>query len=260
MIAVQERDVDLEPVPRQIAPQKPVTIAGRLRASFHDPELVVTAPDGSVRELAVRAAGARAAASRGPSAATPAPGATRSRSPPTARAARACSPTSRSTAVWRRRATRRCPRACCRRRPPRRRPRRASWRWSTAIAPPRACRRWRIDARLAEAARAHSRDMADHDFVAHISPTTGSARRAGGAGRAHARSAARERRPRLLGRGRRERLHGQPRPPRQHPGSARAIHRHRRRRGPRAGRLGPAVRHPAHDVTRSRHGGSVTKV
>jgi uncharacterized protein YkwD len=32
-----------------------------------------------------------------------------------------------------------------------------------------------LDTRLAEAARAHSRDMADHDFVAHISPTTGSA-------------------------------------------------------------------------------------
>ena len=32
-----------------------------------------------------------------------------------------------------------------------------------------------LDARLAEAARAHSHDMADHDFVAHISPTTGSA-------------------------------------------------------------------------------------
>jgi uncharacterized protein YkwD len=31
-----------------------------------------------------------------------------------------------------------------------------------------------IDARLAEAARAHSRDMAEHEFVAHISPTTGS--------------------------------------------------------------------------------------
>jgi uncharacterized protein YkwD len=32
-----------------------------------------------------------------------------------------------------------------------------------------------LDARLSEVARAHSRDMAAHDVVAHVSPTTGSA-------------------------------------------------------------------------------------
>jgi uncharacterized protein YkwD len=32
-----------------------------------------------------------------------------------------------------------------------------------------------VDARLAEVARAHSDDMSEHDFVAHISPSTGSA-------------------------------------------------------------------------------------
>ena len=32
-----------------------------------------------------------------------------------------------------------------------------------------------LDARLSEIARAHSRDMAEHQFVAHVSPRTGSA-------------------------------------------------------------------------------------
>ena len=109
-----------------------------------------------------------------------------------------------------------------------------------------------IDARLAEAARAHSRDMAEHEFVAHISPTTGSAVERVARVGLRAGPAARERRPRLLGGGRRERIHGQPGTPRQYPRPARPFHRHRRRGGPRAGRLGPAVRDPTHDVTGGR--------
>ena len=174
VIAVQERDVDLEPVPRQIAPQKPVTIAGRLRSSFHDPGLVITAPDGSVRELAVRATGVRG---RFEGSVGCASGPGRYQVEVTADGAGGPGVLANFPLY-------------CGVSPPRDAPvpagvlptlttaKEAEARLlalvnrdrATAGLPPLA-----IDPRLAEAARAHSRDMADHDFVAHISPTTGSA-------------------------------------------------------------------------------------
>jgi uncharacterized protein YkwD len=151
-----------------------VTIAGRLRAGFHDPGLVATAPDGTIRELAVRAAGARgrfegtlacdAGAGRYQLAVTaddvggsgvlaifplycgvPTP-----RQAPVP-AGLVLAQTTAQEAEARLLALLNRDRAA-------------------AGLPPLA-----LDTRLAEAARAHSRDMADHDFVAHISPTTGSA-------------------------------------------------------------------------------------
>lgn len=174
VIAVQERDVELDPVPRQIVPQKPVTIAGRLRASFHDPELVITAPDGTVRELAVRPAvphgrfeatvGCDAGPGRyqvevtadgagGPGVLANFPlycGVAPPRDAPVPAGVQPTVTTAKDSEarllslVNRDRAA--------------------------AGLPPLA-----LDARLAQAARAHSQDMAEHDFVAHISPTTGSA-------------------------------------------------------------------------------------
>ncbi len=174
VIAVQERDVDLEPVPRQIAPQKPVTITGRLRASFHDPGLVITAPDGSVRELPVRSAGARGrfeaaiACNAGPG---------RYQVEVTADGAGGpgvlanfplyCGvPVPRDAPV---------PAGVL---PTVTTAKEAEARLLALVNRDRAAAGLAplaLDARLADAARAHSRDMADHDFVAHISPSTGSA-------------------------------------------------------------------------------------
>jgi len=181
VIAVQERNVDLEPVPRQIAAQKVVTIAGRLLPSFHDAGLVVTAPDGSVRELAVRAAGARGrfAAERERFEATVGCVAGPGRYQVEVTADGAGGPGLLANFPL-----------YCGVSPPRDAPvpagvlptqttaKEAEARLLALVNRDRASAGLSplaIDARLAEAARAHSRDMADHDFVAHISPTTGSA-------------------------------------------------------------------------------------
>jgi uncharacterized protein YkwD len=173
VIGVQAREVDLDAMPRRIRPQKPVTVAGRLRASFHDPELVVTTPDGRVREEAVRTApGAR----RFEGTIACDAGAGRYQVAVTADGAGGLGVLANFPIY-------------CGVAPPRHAPvpagvlptqttaREAEARLlvlvnrDRAIAglPPLA-----LDARLAEAARAHSLDMADHEFVAHISPTTGS--------------------------------------------------------------------------------------
>ncbi len=174
VIAVQERDVDLEPVPRQIAPQKPVTIAGRLRASFRDPELVVTAPDGRVREVAVRGTGPRGRF-EGTVGCDAGPG--RYQVEVTADGAGGPGVLANFPLY-------------CGVAPPRDAPVPAGVQPTVTTAKDAEARllalvnrdraaaglpRLALDARLAEAARAHSHDMADHDFVAHISPTTGSA-------------------------------------------------------------------------------------
>jgi uncharacterized protein YkwD len=174
VIAVQERDVDLEPVPRQIAPQKPVTIAGRLRASFRDPELVITAPDGRVREVAVRGTGPRGRF-EGTVGCDAGPG----RYQVEVAADGAGGPGVLANFPL-----------YCGVAPPRDAPVPAGVQPTVTTAKDAEARllalvnrdraaaglpRLALDARLAEAARAHSQDMADHDFVAHISPTTGSA-------------------------------------------------------------------------------------
>lgn len=174
VIGVQRRDVELEPVPRQIAPQKPATIAGRLRASFHDPGLVVTAPDGTVRELAVQAAGA---SGRFEGTVGCSDGTGRYQVAITAYDAGGAGVLANFPVY-------------CGVAPPRDAPVPAGVQPTMTTAkdaearllalvnrdraaaglPPLA-----IDTRLADAARAHSQDMADHEFVAHISPTTASA-------------------------------------------------------------------------------------
>ncbi len=179
VIAVQERDVDLEPVLRQIAPQKPVTIAGRLRPSFHDPEVVVTAPDGSVRELPVHGARGRFAAERERFEASVGCSAGPGRYQVEVTADGAGGPGVLANFPL-----------YCGVAPPRDAPvpagvqptvtsaKEAEARLLALVNRDRAAAGLAplaLDARLAEAARAHSHDMADHDFVAHISPTTGSA-------------------------------------------------------------------------------------
>lgn len=181
VIAVQERDVDLEPVPRQIAPQKTVTIAGRLRPSFHDPEVVITAPDGSVRELAVHAAGARGrvAGERERFEATVGCSGGPGRYQVEVTADGAGGPGVLANFPL-----------YCGVAPPRDAPVPAGVQPTVTSAKEAEARLLALvnrdrataglaplalDARLAAAARAHSHDMADHDFVAHISPTTGSA-------------------------------------------------------------------------------------
>jgi uncharacterized protein YkwD len=173
VIGVQAREVDLDAVPREIRPRRPVTIAGQLRASFHHPELVVTAPDGRVREVAVRTA---AVARRFEGTIACDAGAGRYQVAVTADGSGGPGVLANFPLY-------------CGVSPPRHAPvpagvlptqttaKEAEARLlllvnrdrATAGLPPLA-----IDARLAEAARAHSRDMADHEFVAHISPTTGS--------------------------------------------------------------------------------------
>jgi uncharacterized protein YkwD len=174
VVAVQGIDVELSPIPRQLPPGGRATIAGRVDERFRDPRVVVTAPDGSVREHGAHGGSAgghfsdqmrcdagvgryqveiAAVTSAGPAVlanfplfcgvAPPseAPG------PATVRPA-AMTPAEAETRllalVNRDRAA--------------------------AHRPPLA-----LDAKLSEIARAHSRDMAEHQFVAHVSPRTGSA-------------------------------------------------------------------------------------
>jgi uncharacterized protein YkwD len=174
VVAVQGVDVELAPIPRQLKPGGRVTIAGRVDARFREARVVVTAPDGSVREHGARAAAARgrfsdelrcdagagsyqveiaAVTSAGPAVlanfplfcgvAPPnqAPG------PATVRPA----PMTAAEAERRLLALVNHDRIAAHR-------------------PPLA-----LDGKLSDIARAHSRDMAEHQFVAHVSPRTGSA-------------------------------------------------------------------------------------
>ncbi len=174
VIAVQATNVDLKPVPRRIASLKPVAIAVRLHAAFHHPGLVITVPDGSVRELAMRAAGA---SDRFKAAVACNAGPGRYQVEVTADGVGGPGVLANFPLY-------------CGVAPPRDAPvpagvlpapttaKEAEARLLALVNRDRAAAGLPLlafDARLGEAARAHSRDMAEHDFVAHISPTTGSA-------------------------------------------------------------------------------------
>jgi uncharacterized protein YkwD len=68
VIALQERHVELGPVPRQLPPGGKAEIAGRLESHYRDPEVVITAPNGRVSEqrLQLRAGAFRAGMLCGP--------------------------------------------------------------------------------------------------------------------------------------------------------------------------------------------------
>jgi uncharacterized protein YkwD len=174
VVAVQEIDVELRPIPRQMARGARVPIAGRVAPRFREPRLVVTAPDGTVREHAVGAPAADSGfsdevscdagaghyqveitgvAAGGPAVLANFPlfcGAPPPRAAPGPAGVRPA-PMTVAQAEARLLALVNRDRA-------------------TAHLAPLA-----LDARLSEIARAHSGDMAAHGFVAHVSPGTGSA-------------------------------------------------------------------------------------
>jgi len=56
-VIFQEKNLDLEPVPRRLGAKGRTLVAGRLRAAFAHPEILVTPPRGAVERLAVVAKG-----------------------------------------------------------------------------------------------------------------------------------------------------------------------------------------------------------
>lgn len=173
VVALQERNIELaDPVPRVMRAGASTRLAARIADRFRRPELIITAPSGSTHEVPLVQTRGRFSGEircdqgpgryqvevtgedRGgptvianfpvfcgvtPPRTLPAVAATRSAPVPTAEAE------ARIFALINR-------------------DRRAA-----GLAP------LAIDRQLTEIARAHSRDMADHDFIGHVSPTTGNA-------------------------------------------------------------------------------------
>jgi uncharacterized protein YkwD len=54
VIVFQEKNLDLDPVPRRLAAGEHVNVAGRVRATFRSPEVLLTSPAGAVKRLATR--------------------------------------------------------------------------------------------------------------------------------------------------------------------------------------------------------------
>ena len=55
VLVFQEKNLDLEPMPRRLVSGGQVTVAGRIRVVFHAPEVLFTSPRGSVQRLATSA-------------------------------------------------------------------------------------------------------------------------------------------------------------------------------------------------------------
>ncbi|MES1206302.1 MAG: CAP domain-containing protein [Pseudomonadota bacterium] len=178
VVALQEKNVDLAPIARSMAVGDVQVVAGALLGNHRRPEVIVTAPDGSTHELPIRGDAARTGFRAGF------------------------------------RADLRCDRGrgryqvevtgddvmgtavvanfpvFCGQAPPVESPRPALGPVGPMSAPAaedrllelvnrdrRAARLppLAIDRKLSDVARGHSQDMADHDFVGHLSPRTGSA-------------------------------------------------------------------------------------
>ena len=180
VVAVQEKDLELDPIPRRIAPGARVVVAGRVDRRFRDPAVVVTAPSGTVRELA----GAAASAGGGLGASS------------AFQVAVACDAGAGRYQIEVTGVTGGGPAVLanfplfCGVPVPREAPGPAGVRPAATTVPEAEARLLSLvnrdrasaglpplapDARLSEVARAHSREMAEHDLVAHVSPTTGSA-------------------------------------------------------------------------------------
>jgi uncharacterized protein YkwD len=171
VIGLQETHIAMQPVPRQLPHGGHAAVAGKLLGAYHAPHLVVTWPDGHVTEEtpAAHAGGFRGALACGPDGkyqveitADDATGSSVLANFPVY--CGTAPPALASRGAGTRQAPVNAP---------------AAEREVLALvnrdraatgAPPV---KW--DERLAEVARAHSRDMADHDFVAHVSPRTGTA-------------------------------------------------------------------------------------
>jgi uncharacterized protein YkwD len=186
VVAVQEKDLELDPIPRRMAPGARVLIAGRIDRRFRDPAVVITAPSGSVRELAAGAASAGGGHSAG--------GGLGAGS--AFQVAIGCDAGAGRYQVEVTGVTGGGPAVLanfplfCGVPVPREAPGPAGVRPAATTVPEAETRLLSLvnrdrasaglpplalDARLSQVARAHSREMAEADFVAHVSPTTGSA-------------------------------------------------------------------------------------
>ena len=181
VVALQDKTLELEPLPRHLAPGQTAVVAGRLIGRAGPPQLAVTAPSGAVREIDITDAAAapadRATRFRGKFTCQEGPG----RYQVEVTGVDAGGPTVLANFP-----------VYCGVEPPREAPGpagmpRAPSSGGASVAeaegailllvnrdraaaglPPLA-----LDRKLAEVARAHSGDMAAHDFVAHVSPTSG---------------------------------------------------------------------------------------
>jgi uncharacterized protein YkwD len=174
VVALQEKNVQLAPVSRTLAAGAAASIEGRLLRGHRKPEVFVTDPTGQTRELAAapdasstgfraevrcdRGAGRYQVEVMGEDRTGPAVVANFplfcATAPPTQAPRPRPSPIGSSTAPE------------------------AEARMLGIVNQDRRSARLRpltLDKRLADVARAHSQDMADHDFVGHVSPTTGNA-------------------------------------------------------------------------------------
>ncbi len=183
VVALQEKNVQMAPVPRKLAIGSSVAVAGKLLGGYRRPEIIVTSPDGQTRTLAA-----------GPD--------------PAGVGFRADVRCDRGTGRYQIEVTgietqgtavaANFP-VFCGVPPPTEAPRSSaparSGPWTVAEAEARMLeivnrdRRTArlgpvsLDRKLSDVARAHSQDMVEHDFVGHVSPSTGDAmdraRRAG---------------------------------------------------------------------------------
>jgi hypothetical protein len=173
VVALQEKNLELlQPIPRRLAVGAAAVIAGQLARSFRDPHLVVTEPGGAVRELATPARGASFRAELRCDA-----GVGRYQVEVTGVNDRGIAVLANFPLY-------------CGMAPPGVAPR-GTGEPPNALSPPAAEARLlalvnqdrraagvppvAIDETLAGVARAHSRDMAEHELVAHVSPRTGTA-------------------------------------------------------------------------------------
>jgi uncharacterized protein YkwD len=180
VVALQEQNVQVDPVPRRIAPGGSTVLSGKLTHRYANPHVVVTGPGGSVRQLDAAASGASFRSE------------IRCDAGPGRYQVEVTGVNEGGTVVLANFPL------YCGVAPPAEAPRNTGVRQGT-LAPADAEKRMlhlvnrdraaaglrplTLDEKLSAVARAHSHDMATNDFVAHVSPTTGTAldraRRAG---------------------------------------------------------------------------------
>jgi len=172
VVALQEQHVEVEPIPRRIDAGETAVVSGKLIHRYADPHVVVTAPGGSVKQLP--------AAAHGPTFRSE----VRCDAGPGRYQVEVTGVNEGGTVVLANFPL------YCGVAPPAEAPRNTGIRQGT-LSPADAERRLldlvnrdraaaglrplTLDRALSEVARAHSRDMASNDYVAHVSPTTGTA-------------------------------------------------------------------------------------
>ena len=172
VVALQEQNVEVDPVPRRIAAGGSAVVSGKLTHSYADPRVVVTGPRGAVKRLD---GGGRGPGFRSEIRCDAGPG--RYQIEVTG-VNQAGTVVLANFPVY------------CGVAPPAEAPRNTGVRQGT-LAPADAEKRMlalvnrdraaaglrplALDDKLSDVARAHSRDMAANEYVAHVSPTTGTA-------------------------------------------------------------------------------------